>query len=85
VKQVDAVEELFRGSLEDINRLMAEGRGLLSGGSLDAAKARFRQVLARDTFHVGAAEGLAEAHEQLGNREEADHYRRRADKLRRQV
>jgi nucleotide-binding universal stress UspA family protein len=85
VKQEDAVEELFRGNLDDINRLMAEGRGLLSGGSYDAAKAKFRQVLARNMFHAGAVEGLAEAHEQLGNREEADHYRRRADKLRRQA
>jgi nucleotide-binding universal stress UspA family protein len=81
VKQEDAVEELFRGNLDDINRLMAEGRGLLAGGSHDAAKAKFRQVLARNMFHAGAAEGLAEAHEQLGNREEADHYRWRAEKL----
>lgn len=85
VKQEDAVEELFRGSLDDINRLMAEGKRLLSAGSHDAAKAKFRQVLARNMFNAGAAEGLAEAHEQLGNREEADYYRRRAEKLRRQV
>jgi nucleotide-binding universal stress UspA family protein len=84
VKQEDAVEELFRGNLEDINRLTAEGRELLSRGSHDAARAKFRQVLARNPFHVGAAEGLAEAHEQLGNREEADRYRRRAGQLRRQ-
>ena len=72
VKQEDVVEELFQGDLDTINRLMAEGRGLLTGGSYDTAKAKFRQVLARNPFHVGAVEGLAEAHEQLGNREEAN-------------
>ena len=85
VKQDDMVEELFRGSLDDINRIMGEARGLLTGGAYDAAKAKFRQVLARNPFHVGAVEGLAEAHEQFGNREEADYYRGRAEKLRRQV
>jgi len=82
VKQEDAVEELFRGTLDDIVRLMAEGQSLLKDGAYDTAKAKFRQVLARNPFHAGAAEGLAEAHERLGNREEAGHYRRRADRLR---
>lgn len=85
VKQEDVVEELFRGNLDDINRLMDEGRGLLTGGSHDAAKAKFRQVLARNMFHVEAVEGLAEAHERLGNREKAGYYRQRAGRLRRQV
>jgi nucleotide-binding universal stress UspA family protein len=84
VKQEDAVEELFRGTLDDIDRLMAEGRELLTAGAYDTAKAKFRQVLARNPFQVGAVEGLAEAHERLGNREEADTYRRRAGRLRRQ-
>ena len=85
VKQEDVVEELFQGDLDTINRLMTEGRGLLTGGSYATAKTKFRQVLARNPFHVGAVEALAEAHEQLGNREEADYYRRRAEKLRRQA
>ncbi len=84
VRQEDVVEELFRGNLDDINRLMDEGRALLTGGSHEAAKAKFRQVLARNMFHAEATDGLAEAHERLGNREEADYYRRRAGKLRRQ-
>jgi nucleotide-binding universal stress UspA family protein len=85
VKQEDAVEELFRGTLDDIDGLMTEGREILKEGSYDTAKAKFRQVLARNPFQVGALEGLAEAHERLGNREEAVTYRRRADRLRRQV
>jgi nucleotide-binding universal stress UspA family protein len=85
VKQEDAVEELFRGTLDDIDRLMAEGRELLTAGACDTAKAKFRQVLARNPFEVGAVEGLAEAHERLGNREAAAMYRRRVGRLRRQA
>jgi nucleotide-binding universal stress UspA family protein len=85
VKQEDAVEELFRGTLDDVNRLVAEGRGLLEGGSYDIAKAKFRQALARSPFHLGAVEGLAEAHGRLGDREEAERYLRHAGQLRRQV
>jgi nucleotide-binding universal stress UspA family protein len=84
VKQEDAVEELFRGTLDDVYRLTAEGRGLLEGGSYDTAKAKFRLALTLNPFHLEAVEGLAEAHERLGNREEADRYRRRAGQLRRQ-
>ena len=79
------MEELFRGTLDDIDRLMSEGRELLKDGSYDTAKAKFRQVLARNPFHVGAVEGLAEAHERLGNREAAAMYRRRVGRLRRQA
>ena len=79
------MEELFQGDLDTINRLMAEGRGLLTGGSDATAKTKFRQVLARNPFHVGAVEGLAEAHEQFGEHEEANYYRRRAENLRRQA
>lgn len=34
------MEELFRGCLDDINRLMDEGRGVLMGWSYEAAKAK---------------------------------------------
>ena len=41
-----------------------------------------RLAVARNPFHLGAVEGLVEAYERLGNREEVERYRRRADKLR---
>lgn len=85
VKQEDVVEELFQGDLDAINRLVAEGQGLMAGGSYATAKTKFRQVLARNPFHVVAVEGLAEAHEQLGNPKEAAYYRQHAEKLRRQA
>jgi universal stress protein E len=85
VKEEDVVEELLQGDLDTINRLLAEGRGLLTGGSYATAKAKFREVLTRNPFHAGAAEGLAEAHMQLGKREEAERFRRRAEQLRGQA
>jgi Flp pilus assembly protein TadD len=79
------VEELFRGALDDVHRLTAEGRQLLESGSYNTAKAKFRLALTLNPFHLAAVEGLAEAHERLGNREEVDRYRQRAGLLRRQA
>jgi nucleotide-binding universal stress UspA family protein len=82
VKQEDLIEELLPEDFYRIQRLMEEGRKLLAGNSAAEALAKFRQVLARDPFHVGAVESRAEAHEKLGQVQEAEFYRRRAKKLR---
>jgi nucleotide-binding universal stress UspA family protein len=84
VKQEDVGEELFQEDLETINRLWAEGRDLLGAEAYPAASSRFRQVLARNPFHVAALEGLALACEKLGQDEEAQRFRRRAERLRQQ-
>jgi nucleotide-binding universal stress UspA family protein len=81
VKQEDVVAELFQGEVRLIKQLMAEGRKLLSSGAHDAARAKFRQVLAHNPFDVAATEGLVESYEKLGQHDLARYYRRRADNL----
>jgi nucleotide-binding universal stress UspA family protein len=81
VKDDDVIEELFQVEVRLINKLVAEGRELLVGGAHEAARAKFRQALTHNPFHVGATTGLAEVHEKLGNQDLARYYRRRAENL----
>jgi nucleotide-binding universal stress UspA family protein len=81
VKEEDVIEELFEGEVRLINLLLAEGRELLAAGAYEAARTKFRQVLAHNPFHMGAITGLADAHEKLGNADQARYYRRRAASL----
>jgi nucleotide-binding universal stress UspA family protein len=82
LKHEDVVEQLFEEDLRHIRLLMAEGHALSGHGAWAGAIAKFRQVLARNPFHLAALESEAEAHDQLGESEEAEHCRRRAQKLR---
>jgi len=82
VKQEDVVEQLFEEDLRHIRLLMAEGRALAEHGAWAGAVTKFRQVLARNPFHLAALESEAGAHDRLGEKEEAEHCRRRASKLR---
>lgn len=82
VKQADAAEERVAEDIRTIQQLMSEARQLQAAGTLPAAMDKFRQVLARNPFHIAAVEGLAEAHEKLGQPAEAAFYRRRAQQLR---
>jgi nucleotide-binding universal stress UspA family protein len=82
VKDEDAVEELFDGEVRLIQSLMSEGRTLLGAGDAGGAVAKYRLVLTHDPFHVGAAEGLVEAYQKLGNQDLAHFYRRRVERLR---
>jgi nucleotide-binding universal stress UspA family protein len=82
VKQEDVVEQLFEEDLRHIRLLMAEGRELSEHGAWAGAIAKFRQVLARNPFHLAALESEAVAHDKLGQSEEAEQCRRRATKLR---
>jgi Flp pilus assembly protein TadD len=50
-------------------------------GASEAAGAKFRQVLARNPFHLAALQELARAYDKLGQGDEADRCRRRAQKL----
>jgi Flp pilus assembly protein TadD len=68
--------------LRHIRVLMAEGRALAEHGAWTGAIAKFRQVQARNPFHLAALESEAEAHDRLGENEEAEQCRRRASKLR---
>jgi nucleotide-binding universal stress UspA family protein len=81
VKQEDVVEQLFEHDLQHIRLLLAEGRALMEHGASEAAGAKFRQVLARNPFHLVALQELARAYEKLGQSEEAERCRRRAQKL----
>jgi len=85
VKDEDVLEPMFAEDLDDINRWMMEGRERLQAGEAAPALARFRQVLARNPFHVAAVEGRADCHEKLGQAHEAGFYRQRAAKLRQQA
>ncbi len=82
VKQQDMVEELLEEDIRTIHRLMAEARELMAAASFDKAGAKYRQVLARNPFHIVAVEKLAEVHEKLGDDDHAQTYRRRAHTLR---
>jgi nucleotide-binding universal stress UspA family protein len=82
LKHEDVVEQLFEEDLRHIRLLMAEGRALSEHGAWAGAIAKFRQVLARNPFHLAALESEAVAHDMLGEKEEADRCRRRAHKLR---
>jgi nucleotide-binding universal stress UspA family protein len=82
VKHENVVEQLFEEDLRHIRLLMAEGRALAEHGAWAGAAAKFREVLARNPFYLAALESEAQAHDQLGESEEAEHCRRRASKLR---
>jgi nucleotide-binding universal stress UspA family protein len=82
VKHEDVVEQLFEDDLRHIRLLMAEGRALSNHGAWAGAITKFRQVLARNPFHLAALESEASAHDELGEILDADHCRRRAAKLR---
>jgi universal stress protein E len=82
VKHEDVVEQLFEDDLRHIRLLMAEGRALFEHGAWAGAIAKFRQMLARNPFHLAALESEAVAHEELGESEGAEHCRCRAQKLR---
>ena len=60
---------------------MAEGIALKGAGSFEPAATKFRQVLARNPFHVGATESLAQSLRKLGYADEAESYERRANQL----
>jgi nucleotide-binding universal stress UspA family protein len=85
VKQEDAVEQLFEDDLRHIRLLMAEGRALTDHGASSGAITKFRQVLARNPFHIAALEAQAKAHEELGQIEEAQQCHSRAQKLRQET
>jgi Flp pilus assembly protein TadD len=82
LKQDHVVEQLLEEDLRHVRLLMAEGRALSEHGAWAGAVAKFRQVLARNPFHVAALESQAIAHDKLGEIEEAEHCRRRAGRLR---
>ena len=82
LKQDHVVEQLLEEDLRHVRLLMAEGRALSEHGAWAGAVAKFRQVLARNPFHVAALESEAIAHDKLGEIEEAEHCRRRAGRLR---
>jgi len=85
VKHEDVVEQLFDEDLRHIRLLMAEGRELSEHGAWAGARAKFRQVLARNPFHLAALESEALACDELDQSEEAEHCRRRAQKLRQEA
>jgi hypothetical protein len=61
---------------------MVEARQLMASASYDQAGAKYRQVLARNPFHVAAVEELAEVSDKCGDGDRAQFYRRRAQALR---
>jgi len=81
VKQEDIVEELFESDLRIISLLMAEGIALKGAGAFELGATKFRQVLARNPFHLAATESLAESLQKLGYADEAESYVRRANQL----
>jgi nucleotide-binding universal stress UspA family protein len=82
LKQEDVVEELLEDDLRAIALLIAEGQALYKAGSYEEAAAKFRQALARNPFHLHSVVRLTETLEKLGDDQEANRYRRRAELLR---
>jgi nucleotide-binding universal stress UspA family protein len=85
VKDQSVFEEQFLLDLDAIDRLAAEGRDKLLGGTPAEAAGKFRQALALDPYHTAALEGLASACEQLGQADAARRYRNRVERLRRRA
>lgn len=83
VKQEDLVEELFESDVRIMALLMAEAQALFDAGTFVLAIAKYRQVVARNPFHLAAMEGLVSAHEKIGETVEADKFRRRLERLQR--
>jgi universal stress protein E len=85
VKQAEVVEESdsFEHDIRDIGANLADAQNLLQDGDFVSAIVKYRRVLARNRFHLAALEGLAIAHEKLGETLDAARYRRRLDSARR--
>jgi nucleotide-binding universal stress UspA family protein len=81
VKREDAVEDLLEEDIRQVDLLLSEGQAFLESGAFPNALVKFRQVLAINPFHVAGLEGRALAHQGLGERGEAERYRRRAELL----
>lgn len=81
VKDEDVVEQIFEDDLRQVNLLTAEGRELLKNGCYLPALTKLRQVTAINPFHREALHAQAEAHEKLGQYEEAEACRSRARRL----
>jgi Tfp pilus assembly protein PilF len=67
--------------MDALERHVAEGQSLLSGGVAPSAIASFQKAISRNPFYLPALEGIAEAYEQIGQTERAQRYRRRIDRL----
>jgi len=83
VKQEDLVEELFESDVRIMALRMTEAQALFDAGTFVPASAKYRQVLARNPFHLAAMEGMVSALEKIGETMEADKYRQRLEGLRR--
>ncbi len=77
VKGEGMAGEVFEEDFRAAEVLLAQGRGLLGAHSYTAAADKFRHALAHDATLAPAMEGLAEALEHLGRRNEAAAYRGR--------
>lgn len=82
VKSEDLIEEFTESDAKQFELLRAEAEALLEVGSLEAAVAKFDQVLAHHPFHELSLLRRAEALEKLGQPERAARSRRRAAALR---
>jgi nucleotide-binding universal stress UspA family protein len=83
VKQEDVLEEAFEKDIRNIEANLAEATALFSSEDFIDAIVKYRLVLTRNPFHLAALEGLAAAHEKLGETEDAARYRRRLQSARR--
>jgi universal stress protein E len=83
IKQESVLEDLFENDVRRIELLSAKAQDSFDGGAFRQAIAKYEQILSRDPFHLGAMEGLRSSHDQLGEKEEADGYRRRLARLQR--
>jgi nucleotide-binding universal stress UspA family protein len=81
VKQDDVLEELFESDLAGISRMMTEAKSLSDSKSHLPAIILYRQVLARDPFHLQAMSELTVLLETIGESEEAARYRNRLARL----
>lgn len=85
VKREDVVDEIYGDLLQGWNKLMTEARDLRAAGQYEAAIPKLRRILKLTPFHLPTVEALVEAHEKLGQAEQAETYRRRAEQLRPQT
>jgi universal stress protein E len=85
VKGEDFVRLTLQEEIEDAQEHIQRGEELLDKGFAREALGEFRHCIARDAMYAPAWEGAAAAHERLGNDEEAQRCRERANEIVKQL
>jgi nucleotide-binding universal stress UspA family protein len=81
VKSEEFIRLQLRAEIDDIQRHVQRAQSLLEKGFVQEALGEFRNCVSHDPMYAPAWEGAAAAHERLGNADEAEQCRRRAEEI----